>query len=106
MTPYEALHKCLSMDKRIPELEKIIATDAEQSFYYAMYMIQGGWEEGEESISKDASVCYFYAINILNGMFEKGHYTIFIKSKYKDDYINFLKKNNKYDEKKLLEWII
>jgi hypothetical protein len=105
MTPIEALHKSLSMDKRITELEKIIATDAEQSFYYAMYMIKGAWDEGEKVISKDAYVSYFYAINILEDIFEKGHHTIF-KSQYKDDYIEFLKKNNKYDEKKLLQWMI
>jgi hypothetical protein len=119
MTPEEAYKKSFYKNKRIPELEPIIATKANWSFYYAKVIIKGRWIEGEKIISTDPQnsyfyaqdvikerflegekiisnnpqFSYFYAMNLIKGPFHLCHSTIF-NSELKDDYLDFLKKIN------------
>ena len=104
MTPIEAYEKCKKQDKRILELEDLIATDPERSYRYATDVIQGHWERGENTISKNSYYSYYYAHDVIKGSFEKCHSIIF-NSDYKDDYINFLKSIN-YDMTKISEWLL
>jgi hypothetical protein len=67
-------------------------------------VIEGPWEKGEEIISKDAQCSYLYAKDVIGKPFERCHPIIF-NSKYKDDYIYFLKLIN-YDLNKICEWLI
>ena len=104
MTPYEAYSKCLEQNKRILELEDIISTSPQYSYYYVLDIIRAPWKQGENSISKNPIWSYKYANYIIKGPFEKCHPIIFY-SDYKDDYINFLK-SIKYDINKISEWLI
>lgn len=127
MTPQEVYNKCLKEKRRIPELEGIISKDPMYSYYYSLNIIggpwkkgeriirtdsyfaftyardiiKGHWEKGEDIISIDAAWSYHYSILVVKGPFEKCHPIIF-NSRYKDDYINFLKLI-KYDYS---EWLI
>jgi hypothetical protein len=104
MTPYEAYSKCLEQNKRILELEDIISTDSQYSYYYVLYIIQKPWKQGEKTISKHPRWSYFYANYIIQGPFDKCHPIIF-NSYYKDEYIKFLTTTN-YDLNKISEWLI
>ena len=130
MSPQKAYQKCKKENRRISELEKNIATDPEYSYYYALQIIEGPfesgedtiskdsewsykyafyildkqWELSEEAISKDPEYSYWYARNVIKGPFEKSHHIIF-NSHHKNDYIDFLKSIN-YDLNKISEWLI
>ena len=130
MSPAEAYNKCSNENRRIPELESIIATDPDYSYFYASNIIKGRWEKGERSIATDYYLSYYYAFNIINGRWEQGekniatdpawsycyardvlknafylcHSNIF-NSSYKKPYINFLKSIN-YDLNEIGEWLI
>lgn len=56
MTPVEAWRLALSKWKRIPELEPIIASNAETAFMYAYNIIRGRWPEAEEAIATGAGL--------------------------------------------------
>ena len=51
MTSQEAYEKCIKEKKRIIELEDLIATDLEYSYFYARDIIKEPWKRGEEVIS-------------------------------------------------------
>ena len=104
MTPKEAYKKCLKENKKIPELESIIATDPYSSYRYARDVIKRYWEKGENLISSDPEWSYRYAFYIIKGSFEKCHPIIF-NSKYKNEYMIFLESIN-YDMNKISEWLI
>jgi hypothetical protein len=104
MTSYKAYYECYRKCKRIPELEDIISTSPQYSYYYALNIIRGPWEEGKDIISKHPYWSYKYARNIIKGPFEKCHHIIF-NSEYKENYIHFLKRK-KYDMTKINEWLI
>jgi len=130
MSPAEAYNKCFIEKKRIPELEGIISTDPEYSYYYAYRIIKGRFESGEKIIITDYSYAYYYALNVMKGRFREGekniathpecsywyahdvlkspfhlcHHNIF-NSEYKELYINFLKSIN-YDTNEISEWLI
>ena len=104
MTPEEAYYKCKNENRRIPELEDVIATDSKYSYRYAINIIKGRWEKGERSISTNSHYSYWYVINIINCPFELGHRAIF-NSHYKNEYIDFLKSIN-YDLSEIGEWLI
>jgi hypothetical protein len=130
MTPRNAFEKCRDENHRIPRLEKIIITDPEYSYRYASDVINGRWEEAEKIILTDAYSSYRYACHIINGRWEEAessiatnsqysylyalyvihgpfhlcHHFIF-NSKWKDDYIDFLKSIN-YDFNEISEWLI
>jgi hypothetical protein len=89
---------------RFKEGEKSIATDSECSYLYAYNIIKGRWEDGEKSIATDSEWSYLYARDLIKGHFELCHHIIF-NSKYKDEYVNFLKSIN-YDLNKISEWMI
>ena len=86
------------------EGEKSISTDSECSYLYAYNIIKDRWEDGEKSIATDSEWSYLYARDVLKGNFELCHHIIF-NSKYKDEYVNFLKSIN-YDLNKISEWMI
>lgn len=81
MSPLEAYDECLLNNKRIYELEKIIA---------------------------ESDMCsYWYAINIIKGPFHLAHPTFFnsIHDYYKNKYLFFLKSIN-YNLNEIGEWFI
>ena len=104
MTPYEAYSECYRKGKRISELEGIISSNPEYSYRYALNIISGPFERGEEVISKDPDWSYEYICDIIEEPFEKCHPYIF-NSEYKENYINFLKSID-YDITKISEWLI
>ena len=104
MTPEEAYYKCRKKNKRIPELEEIIATNSYCSYFYARNIIKGPWKRGEEAINKHPEYSFWYALYVIKQPFEKCHSHIF-NSQYKDKYIKFLKSIN-YDMGKISEWLI
>jgi hypothetical protein len=104
MTPKEAYRKCIKENSRTPELEKLIATDPNYSYLYAVNIIKEPWEKGEKSISKDPYCSYLYTLYVIKRPFEKSHPLIF-NSEYKDEYLNFLKSFN-YDMNKISEWML
>ena len=104
MSPQKAYQKCKKENRRISELEDLIATDPKHSYFYTHDIIKGLWELSEETISKDPEYSYWYARNVIKGPFEKSHHIIF-NSHHKNDYINFLKSIN-YDLNKISEWLI
>jgi hypothetical protein len=104
MTPYEAYYKCYNEQKRIPELESIIATDYKYSYWHAQDVINGRFEEGERSIATNPQYSYRYARYIIKEIFPLCHHIIF-NSEWKDEYIGFLKSLN-YDLSEIGEWLI
>jgi hypothetical protein len=104
MTPQEAYLKCKKENCRIHKLENVIATDPEWSCIYARDVIKGKFIEGEKSISTDAKNSFYYSRYVLKGPFQLCHHNIF-NSKYRDEYINFLKSIN-YDLREIEEWLI
>lgn len=81
MSPLEAYDECLLNNKRIEELEEVIA---------------------------ESDMCsYWYAIHIIKGPFYLAHPTFFnsINDYYKNKYLSFLKEIN-YDIKQIGEWFI
>jgi hypothetical protein len=90
--------------KRIPELEVIFAKDPKHSYYYANFVIEERFEEGERSIATDSYYSYCYATGVIRGPFSLGHHVIF-KSHYKDEYIKFLKSIH-CDLNEISEWLI
>lgn len=52
--------------------EPAIATDPEQSFYYAYSVINGRFELGEPAIAKNSSIALRYATRVVKGRFELG----------------------------------
>jgi hypothetical protein len=130
MIPEEAYYKCEKENRRIPELEDLIATDPEYSYHYSFYIIKGRFKQGEETISKYPEWSYRYSFNIIKGPWELGEkniskdplysyvyiyevikrpfekcHPIIFNSEYKDEYLNFLKSIN-YDLNKISEWLI
>ena len=99
MSPAEAYNKCSNENRRIPELESIIATSATYSYWYSRNVIKGRFEEGEKSVATNSEYSYWYARNVIKGPFHLCHPIIF-NFERKKDYIDFLKS---YD---LIEWLI
>lgn len=54
------------------ELESIIATCPHNSFCYALWILGGRFELGEETISQSGDYSYNYARSVLCGRFEPG----------------------------------
>ena len=104
MTPVEAYRRCSNENRRILDLEEIIATDSYYSCLYAQYIMRGKFERGEISISKDPEYSHHYAHYIIKDLFPLCHPIIF-KSKWKERYIDFLKSIN-YDLSQIGEWLI
>ena len=99
-----AYEKAKQLNHRDFELEKIIATNAQYSYWYASDIIKERWEEGEKIIAKDIYYSFFYAQHVIKGPFHLCHPIIF-NSSYKKDYILFLKSIN-YDLNEISEWLI
>ena len=55
----------VSPDTRIPQLEKIIATDLYWSYYYALSVIKGPFELAEPIIARNARYACLYALHVL-----------------------------------------
>ena len=58
--------------KNNPELEKIIATNAEYSYRYAHYVLKDRFKLGEPIIATDPWYSYEYALEVLHGRFYMG----------------------------------
>jgi hypothetical protein len=104
MNSSNAFYKCYNKNYRILELESIIATDPYYSYMYPRHIIKGRWEEGEKSICTHPEYSYLYARHVLKGPFHLCHPIIF-NSKWKENYIDFLKFIN-YDLGEIAEWLI
>ena len=130
MTSQEAYEKCFRENKRILELEELIATDPEYSYLYASEVIKIPFQLGEEVIASNIYYSYWYSSHVLKGRFSLGekiistdpgtslHYAKFVIKKpfhlghstifnsyFKNDYIDFLKSIN-YDMIEISEWLI
>ena len=68
---------------------------ANYSYYYALIVLKGRFEKGEDIISKHPCYSYFYALDILKGRFEKGEDVI-----SQNVYYSKLYKENIYDAEK------
>lgn len=68
----QAYNYCLKFGKRIPKLEKMIATDARHSYLYAKYIVKGRFKLGEKKIATDVYYSYWYAKDVIKGRFELG----------------------------------
>jgi hypothetical protein len=104
MTPQEAYDKCYNENRRIPELESVIATDPEHSYLYAIHVINGRFEECEKTIATDSYWSYYYACYVIDSPFQLCHPIIF-NSEYRKEYIEFLKSIN-YDLSEIGEWLL
>ena len=69
---------------------------ARDSYLYALNVLEGRFEKGEDIISKDAYYSYYYALKVLKGRFEKGEDVI-------DAYCSKLYKENIYNIEKELK---
>lgn len=72
-----ALEICHEYDKRIPKLEKLIASEKDTAYVYAFDIIKGAFPEGEEAILRDHVLATEYAFYVLDAPFEKAHPIIF-----------------------------
>ena len=104
MTPEEAYEICYEENKRIPELEKIIASSSYYSYKYSRDMLKNRFEEGEKEISTAGNWSFGYAKNIIKVPFHLGHPAIF-NSEWKNEYLDFLIEIN-YDLNEIIEWLI
>lgn len=127
LTPEQAYYVCYNKKRRILELEHIIITDPNWSYWYAVNVINGPFKKGEKIISKDSTRSYLYARDIKMGRFQKGEksiikdpklaywyckliinfpleeaHPVILKSMWKEDYIDYLKEIN-YDLNKIKE---
>ena len=58
--------------KLAPQAEASIATNANQSYFYAEFVLERPWPPGERAISKKADISYSYARETLKGPFPAG----------------------------------
>lgn len=71
MTPEQAFDICLREDKRKPELEPIILTNAFWTFNYIQHVVKSRWPEAEYMVLNNVNFCYWYSINIIKGRWLK-----------------------------------
>lgn len=84
------------MRQRLPdEIEALIATSAQYSYYYAKDVIKGRWEPGEAAIATSAQYSYCYAEYVIKGRFELGEAAIATSAWYFEHYNELLKGVNK-----------
>lgn len=65
MTPESAYKSALKSRRRMPDLEPIILTSAEYSFFYAQNIIGGAWQEAEPIILSDVRYARYYTDYII-----------------------------------------
>ncbi len=88
-----ALEICREYNKRIHKLEKIIASEEDTAYVYALDVVGGSFPEGEAIILKNPQLATEYAFYVLDAPFEKGHPVIFNSKNDQDcidDYVDFL----------------
>lgn len=98
-----ALEICREYNKRIPKLEKLIASEEDTAYVYAFDVVQGSFPEGETIILKDPQLAVEYAVYVLDAPFEKGHPVIFNSKNGQDcidEYVDFLIEKG-YDKEKI-----
>ena len=84
---------------RWEEGEDIISSQARESYLYALNVLENEFIKGEDAIAKNVSDSTAYAINVLKGRFPKGEAIIKRSGKlYWDDYTGSLDqlKNRSY----------
>ena len=74
----EVYHMINDDESYVPneKAEKIIAKDADLSFWYASHVLKGRFELGEPAIAKDPCRAYCYASEVIKGRFELGEKAI------------------------------
>lgn len=58
------------------DLEQAISKNYIQSYYYAIYVLKGRFELGEDVISQNSNYSYRYALSIIQGRWELGENAI------------------------------
>jgi len=86
MIAIEAYHEAFSAQKRMPELEPVILTDAGFSLLYARDVIHDRWPEAEPIIVEEAKLAYFYARDVIQGRWPEAE-EIIAKSRWKYEYL-------------------
>jgi hypothetical protein len=72
-----ALEYARKHKRPIPELEQIISTDADMSFFYAKEILNGKrFKLGEKEIAKQTDIACRYAIQIIKGKWAAGEEAI------------------------------
>jgi hypothetical protein len=104
LTPKDAYKKCKNENRKILELEYIIAKEASYAYLYAFRVIRNRFYIGEKKISEDAEISYFYARDVVKNVFPISHGTIFY-SDWKEKYLLFLNSIN-FDFENIKEWLI
>ena len=96
-------------NKRLPELESIILQDDYNansnvnnffvcwSYYYALDVIKGRWEEAETIIAQNAYYAYCYARNVIKGRWEEAESAIATNADYAYLYAKYVVKG-KWEE--------
>jgi len=82
ITPKIAYCIVEEQNQTIPELEHIIAQDAQYSCWYAIHVLKERFPEGEAAIAQDAACSYSYAIIFLQGRFPEGEGVIATSTEY------------------------
>ena len=98
-----ALEICHEYRKRIPKLEKLIASEEGTAYIYAMDIVEGSFPEGEPIILENPRLAIEYAIFVLDAPFERGHSVIFDSKNDQsliDEYVEFLTDKG-YDKEKI-----
>ena len=73
LTPKEAYDMSYSNPKLRPKLERVIATSAEFSYWYARHVLKRKpFPAGEPAIATSAEYSYYYAIDVLQRRFPAG----------------------------------
>jgi hypothetical protein len=75
--------------ERIPEVEALIATDAEYAYLYARNIINCAFPEGEPIIATSGRFSFYYARAVIRGRWLDGELTILF-SEYANEYATFV----------------
>lgn len=86
---YDKVYEYFRHNGKHGELEQLISTDSKCSYLYAK-VIGGRFELGEKVIASDAWNSYFYAICIIGGRFKLGEEILDTDEKAKKKYQEFL----------------
>lgn len=63
-----------------------IASNTQTAYYFARYVVDGKWAQGERAISRDSRTAFYYALVCLDARFELGEFMIDQNLQYKHRY--------------------
>ena len=84
----EIIHNDLD-SKRVPELEKVILTEAHCCFVYATQVIKTEEKEFEDMIKTVSSLAYWYAVDFLKKPWKPGEIEILKDTNLRHKYSQF-----------------